>query len=143
MVEVFIDDIDFIHAQQIKGIYMIATWDRVYIGKSKDILRRLKQHNTTTFKGEHKRMFIIEAYENISNLDLMIMEDFYICKFEALGYNLENKADAIPPRIRKFLRGGSKFIGLKKQFKECFMASSIYRLEVHETKAGYRVYMAK
>lgn len=130
--EIYIEDIDLVEAPKIKGIYMIQTWDRVYIGKSTNIFGRLKYHKTNTFPKNTKRMYILEAYKDITDLDLMVMEDFYICKFKALGYNLENRVDAIPPKLRSFLRGGKQWIKPYKQFKN--MESDIFDIEIRETK---------
>ena len=68
----------------------------------------------------------------------MIMEDFYISKFKALGYKVINVADAIPKRIRNFLMGKTRKIKLYNQFlnEDYSNISNIFDIEVYVNSKG-------
>ena len=136
MVKIDISDIDKRFAPRIIAIYAIIRDNKVYVGKSIDVLSRLMQHKTTTLKGGD--MYILEAYKHITNFDLMIMEDFYICKFKALGYDVVNVCDAIPKRIRKFLMGETRRVKLYNQFldEDYSNVSNIFDIEIKVTSTG-------
>ena len=136
MIKININEIDRRNYPKIIAIYAIIKEDKVYIGKSIDVISRLMYHKTNTLKGGD--MYILEAYKYITNFDLMVMEDFYICKFKALGYKVVNVADAIPKRIRKFLMGKTCKVKLYNQFlnEDYSNMSNIFDIEVFVNSKG-------
>ena len=136
MFKINIDEIDRRNFPKIIAIYAIIKGDKVYIGKSIDVISRLMYHKTNTLKGGD--MYILEAYKHITNFDLMIMEDFYISKFKALGYKVINVADALPKRIRNFLMGKTRKIKLYNQFlnEDYLNISDIFDIEVYVNSKG-------
>lgn len=136
MIKININEIDRRNYPKIIAIYAIIKGDKVYIGKSIDVISRLMYHKTNTLKGGD--MYILEAYKYITNFDLMIMEDFYISKFKALGYKVINVADAIPKRIRNFLMGKTRKIKLYNQFlnEDYSNISNIFDIEVYVNSKG-------
>ena len=136
MIKININEIDRRNYPKIIAIYAIIKGDKVYIGKSIDVISRLMYHKTNTLKGGD--MYILEAYKHITNFDLMIMEDFYISKFKALGYKVINVADALPKRIRNFLMGKTRKIKLYNQFlnEDYLNISDIFDIEVYVNSKG-------
>ena len=136
MVEVNINSIDTRLAPRIIAIYAVINKNKAYIGKSTDALKRLEYHKTNIEIKDGAKFYILEAFKEITDFDLMLMEDIYICNFKAIGYKLINTADAIPPRIRKFLMRKRKKVKLYKQFQHNNMKSSIYKFEIKENQNG-------
>lgn len=143
MVEVNIGSIDTNIVPRVAGIYVIENGNKAYVGKSSDIFKRLNFHRNTISIKDGAKYYIIEAYKDISELDLMIMEDFYILKYRALGYDLINTADAIPPKLRRFLIGRSKKFKVYNQFKNGKMKSKLFKFDIRFNEYGKEVAFIK
>ena len=143
MVEVNIGSIDINVVPRVAGIYVIENGNKAYIGKSTDVFKRLNFHKNTISIKDGAKYYIIEAYKDISELDLMIMEDFYIFKYMALGYDLINTADAIPPKLRKFLIGRSDKFKVYKQFKNGKMKSELFKFDIRLNEYGKEIAFIK
>lgn len=96
----------------ISGIYTITHLDsnRVYVGSSVNVAKRLKEHLGYLLKGKHHNhklqrawnkygsdSFVFEKIESVANNRLKDREQFWIDAFLAAedGYNIMSKADSV------------------------------------------------